>query len=147
MKRSTLGVVVVLAMLVGLLWVFISIIADLFSYDGVNQDNAQPAMEKVVYATPADETLAVLIGIKDTATADAAAARITALGPQLNRDIPYELKLNIVNEMIRLSDKACFNSSALDAALKTIKLIDEDGYKSEPPLEVDGYEPTPEETE
>ncbi len=147
MKRSTLGVVVVLVALIALLWAFVALIVGLCSDEGAQRDNATPAAEKVVYATPADETLAVLIGIKDTATANAAAARITELTPQLKADIPYELKLNIVNEMIRLFDKACFDSPTLDAALRTIKLIDEAGYKAEPPLEVDGYEPTPEEAE
>ncbi len=95
--------------------------------------------------TPGEQALSILKSVKDKAGADAAAEKITALTPQLSREMPGQEKLNIINEKMLLSNKGYYGSTALEAALNAVKLVDESGFDTEPPLEVDAYEPTPDE--
>ncbi len=95
--------------------------------------------------TPGEQALFILKNVKDKAGADAAAEKIIALTPQLTRDMPGQEKLNIINEKMLLSNKGYYGSAALESALNAVKLADESDFTSAPPLEVDAYEPTPEE--
>ncbi len=106
--------------------------------------DASAASEQVVPKTPAEKILAVLLLIRDQATANAHAAEVKELAADLPKDIPHEESVNIMNELLRLASRECYGSLSLEDALKGIQL-DAGEYTGSVPLDVDGFEPTPDE--
>lgn len=102
--------------------------------------------EQSVPKTPGEEILAVMVLIQDQATANAHAAKIKELAAKLPKDIPNEEGVNIMNEMLRLASRECYGSLNLENALKGIQ-FDAGEYTGSVPLDVDGFEPTPDEPE
>ena len=100
--------------------------------------------EQAVPKTPGEKILAVLLLIKDQATANAHAAEVKELAASLPGDIPNEEAVNIANELMRLASRECYGSSSLEDALKGIH-FDTGEYTGSVPLDVDGFEPTAEE--
>lgn len=122
----------------------------LISCDGSKKPDqsldASAASEQVVPKTPAEKILAVLLLIRDQATANAHAAEVKELAADLPKDIPHEESVNIMNELLRLASRECYGSLSLEDALKGIQL-DAGEYTGSVPLDVDGFEPTPDEPE
>lgn len=106
--------------------------------------DASPASEQSVPKTPGEKVLAVLLLIQDQATANAHAAEVKELAADLPKDLPHEESVNIMNEMLRLASRECYGSLSLEDALKGIQ-FDSGEYTGSVPLDVDGFEPTPEE--
>lgn len=116
---------------------------------GRKQDQPQDASvpgEQAVPKTPGEKILAILLLIQDHATANAHAAEVKELAATLPRDISNEESLNIANELIRLASRECYGSLSLEDALKGIQ-FDAGEYTGSVPLDVDGFEPTPEEAQ
>lgn len=90
--------------------------------------------------------LAVLLLIQDQAAANAHAAEVKELAKTLPGDIPHEESVNIMNELLRLASRECYGSRSLEDALKGIQ-FDAGEYTGSVPLDVDGFEPTPDEPE
>lgn len=114
---------------------------------GRKQDQPQDASvsgEQAVPKTPGEKILAILLLIQDHPTANAHAAEVKELAATLPKDIPNEESLNIANELIRLASRECYGSLSLEDALKGIQ-FDAGEYTGSVPLDVDGFEPTPEE--
>lgn len=88
--------------------------------------------------------LAVLLLIQDQATANAHAAEVKELAVALPKDIPHQESVNIMNELLRLASRECYGSLSLEDALKGIQ-FDAGEYTGSVPLDVDGFEPTPDE--
>ena len=59
--------------------------------------------------------------------------------------MPHEESVSIMNEMLRFASRECYGSLDLEDALKTIK-FDTGEYTGNVPLDVDGFEPTPDES-
>lgn len=120
----------------------------LVSCDGGKKQDQSPdasaANEQVVPKTPGEKILAVLLLIRDQATANAHAAEVKELAADLPKDIPHEEGVNIMNELLRLASRECYGSLPLEDALKGIQL-DAGEYTGSVPLDVDGFEPTPDE--
>lgn len=96
--------------------------------------------------TPGEEILAVMVLIQDQATANAHAGKIKELAARLPKDIPHQESVNIMNEMLRFASRECYGSLDLENALKEIQ-FDSGEYTGSVPLDVDGFEPTPDEPE
>lgn len=109
------------------------------------KDTPAPS-EQAVPKTPGEEILALMVLIQDQGDADAHAPRIKELAAKLPKDIPNEEGVNIMNEVMRLTSKECYGSLDLENALKGIQL-DSGEYTGSVPLDVDGFEPTPDEPE
>lgn len=120
------------------------------SCDGGNKQEQSPdvpaAEELAVPKTPGEKILAVLLLIQDQAAANAHAAEVKELAKALPRDIPHEESVNIMNELLRLASRECYGSRSLEDALKGIQ-FDAGEYTGSVPLDVDGFEPTPDEPE
>lgn len=120
----------------------------LVSCDGgkkTDQSGDAPApTEQAVPKTPGEKMLAVLVLIQDQATANAHAEEVKELAAALPRDISNEEGINIANELMRLGSRECYGSLPLEDALKGIQL-DSGEYTGSVPLDVDAFEPTPEE--
>lgn len=115
--------------------------------DGKKPDisaGASPSTEEAVPKTPGEKMLAVLVLIQDHATANAHAAEVKELAAALPKDLSNEEGVNIANEMMRLGSRECYGSLSLEDALKGIRL-DSGEYTGSVPLDVDAFEPTPEE--
>lgn len=115
--------------------------------DGKKPDisaGVSPATEEAVPKTPGEKMLAVLVLIQDHATANAHAAEVKELAAALPKDLSNEEGVNIANEMMRLGSRECYGSLSLEDALKGIRL-DSGEYTGSVPLDVDAFEPTPEE--
>ncbi|MBT8777568.1 hypothetical protein [Akkermansia muciniphila] len=100
--------------------------------------------EQEVPKTPGEKMLAVLVLIQDQATANAHAEEVKELAASLPKDISNEEGVNIANELMRLGSRECYGSLPLEDALKGINL-DTGEYTGSVPLDVDAFEPTPEE--
>lgn len=100
--------------------------------------------EQEVPKTPGEKMLAVLVLIQDQATANAHAEEVKELAASLPKDISNEEGVNIANELMRLGCRECYGSLPLEDALKGINL-DTGEYTGSVPLDVDAFEPTPEE--
>lgn len=111
---------------------------------GKKQDQAGsgPASEQTVPKTPGEELLAVMLVIQDHDSAEANATRVREAAAKLPKDMPNDESVSIMNEMLRFASRECYGSLALEAALKDIK-FDAKEYTDSAPLDVDGYEPTP----
>lgn len=110
-----------------------------------DQSGDAPApTEQAVPKTPGEKMLAVLVLIQDQATANAHAEEVKELAAALPRDISNEEGINIANELMRLGSRECYGSLSLEDALKGIQL-DSGEYTGSVPLDVDAFEPTPEE--
>lgn len=110
-----------------------------------DQSGDAPApTEQAVPKTPGEKMLAVLVQIQDQATANAHAEEVKELAAALPRDISNEEGINIANELMRLGSRECYGSLSLEDALKGIQL-DSGEYTGSVPLDVDAFEPTPEE--
>ena len=120
----------------------------LVSCDGGKKQDQSPdasaASEQAVPKTPGEKILAVLLLIQDQATANAHAAEVKELAVALPKDIPHQESVNIMNELLRLASRECYGSLSLEDALKGIQL-DAGEYTGSVPLDVDGFEPTPDE--
>lgn len=118
----------------------------LCSCDGGNNQDEVPAElspgEQAVPQTPGEEMLAVMLVIQDQPTANANAEKIKELAASLPKDMPHEESVNIMNEMLRFASRECYGSLALEDALKAIQ-FDAGEYTGSVPLDVDGFEPTP----
>ncbi len=118
------------------------------SCDGGNKQEQSPdvpaAEEQAVPKTPGEKILAVLLLIQDQAAANAHAAEVKELAKTLPKDLPHEESVNIMNELLRLASRECYDSPALEEALKGIQ-FDAGEYTGSVPLDVDGFEPTPDE--
>ena len=116
----------------------------LVSCDGGKKQAPPPdvpaAGEQAVPKTPGEKILAVLLLIQDQA------AEVKELAKALPRDIPHEESVNIMNELLRLASRECYGSRSLEDALKGIQ-FDAGEYTGSVPLDVDGFEPTPDEPE
>lgn len=106
-------------------------------------DSSAPS-EQAVPKTPGEKMLAVLVLIRDQSTANAHAEEVKELAAALPKDISNEEGVNIANELMRLGSRECYGSLSLEDALKGIKL-DTGEYTGSVPLDVDAFEPTPEE--
>lgn len=106
--------------------------------------DAPAPTEQAVPKTPGEKMLAVLVLIQDQATANAHAEEVKELAAALPRDISNEEGVNIANELMRLGSRECYGSLSLEDALKGIQL-DSGEYTGSVPLDVDAFEPTPEE--
>lgn len=102
--------------------------------------------EQPVPKTPGEELLAVMLAIKDQSSADANAVKVRELGSKLPKDVAHGESVDIMNEMLRFASQECYGSVALEDALKVIR-FDAGEYTGSVPLEVDGFEPTPEDQE
>lgn len=100
--------------------------------------------EQEVPKTPGEKMLAVLVLIQDQATANTHAEEVKELAASLPKDISNEEGVNIANELMRLGSRECYGSPPLEDALKGINL-DTGEYTGSVPLDVDAFEPTPEE--
>ena len=113
----------------------------LVSCDGGKKQDQSPdasaASEQAVPKTPGEKILAVLLLIQDQATAK-------ELAVALPKDIPHQESVNIMNELLRLASRECYGSLSLEDALKGIQ-FDAGEYTGSVPLDVDGFEPTPDE--
>lgn len=110
-----------------------------------DQTGETPApAEQQIPKTPGEKMLAVLVLIQDQATANAHAEEVKELAAALPKDISNEEGVNIANELMRLGSRECYGSLSLEDALKEIKL-DSGEYTGSVPLDVDAFEPTPEE--
>ena len=119
----------------------------LVSCDGGKKQEQAPeasSQEQAVPRTPGEEMLAVMLVVKDQATANANAGKIRELAARLPKDMPHEESVSIMNEMLRFASRECDGSLDLEDALKTIK-FDTGEYTGSVPLDVDGFEPTPDE--
>ena len=120
----------------------------LVSCDGGKKQDQSPdasaASEQAVPKTPGEKILAVLLLIQDQATANAHAAEVKELAVALPKDIPHQERVNIMNELLRLASRECYGSLSLEDALKGIQ-FDAGEYTGSVPLDVDGFEPTPDE--
>ena len=76
--------------------------------------------------------------------ANAHAAEVKELAVALPKDIPHQESVNIMNELLRLASRECYGSLSLEDALKGIQ-FDAGEYTGSVPLDVDGFEPTPDE--
>lgn len=106
--------------------------------------DAPAPTEQAAAKTPGEKMLAVLVLIQDQATANAHAEEVKELAATLPRDISNEEGVNIANELMRLGSRECYGSLSLEDALKGIQL-DSGEYTGSVPLDVDAFEPTPEE--
>lgn len=120
----------------------------LTSCDGGGKQEQAPETpaprEQPVPGTPGEEMLAVMLVIQDLPTAEANAAKVKELAVKLPKDMPNDEGVNIMNEMIRFASRECYGSPALEDALKAIQ-FDSGEYTGSVPLDVDGFEPTPDE--
>lgn len=122
----------------------------LVSCDGGKKQDQSPdasaPSEQAVPKTPGEKILAVLLLIQDQAAANAQAEKVKELAAALPKDLPHEEAVNIANELMRLASRECYGSLSLEDALKGIQL-DAGEYTGSVPLDVDGFEPTPDEPE
>lgn len=122
----------------------------LVSCDGENKPKPQKEVslieEQTVPKTPGEKLLSILSQIQDRSSADAYASEVKDQASLLPKDIPNEEVVNIVNELLRLNNKMYYGSSVMEEAVKGIK-FDSGEYTNSVPLDVDGFEPTPEVSE
>ena len=120
------------------------------SCDGGKKQASSPDVaapdEQAVPKTPGEKILAVLLLIQDQAAANTHAAEVKELAKALPRDIPHEESVSIMNELLRLASRECYGSRSLEDALKGIQ-FDAGEYTGSVPLDVDGFELTPDEPE
>lgn len=119
----------------------------LVSCDGGNKPEQQKEVslieEQTVPKTPGEKLLSILSQVQDRASADAYASEVKDQVSLLPKDISNEDVVNIVNELLRLNNKMYYGSSVMEEAVKGIK-FDAGEYTNSVPLDVDGFEPTPE---
>lgn len=119
----------------------------LVSCDGGNKPEQRKEVplieEQSVPKTPGEKLLSILSQVQDRASADAYASEVKDQVSLLPKDISNEEVVNIVNELLRLNNKMYYGSSVMEDAVKGIK-FDAGEYTNSVPLEVDGFEPTPE---
>lgn len=118
----------------------------LVSCDGskTNGEASPPdsSKEQAVPKSPGQELLAVMLVIQDQDSANSNAAKVKEMAASLPKDMPHDDAVNLMNEMLRFASKECYGSLALEAALKDIR-FDAEEYNGSAPLDVEGYEPTP----